>query len=153
MLDLWRFPSLFGVLMRRNLVQSVAVFLLALHGLIAVAGSAGLHVLTGCTHGHDAESCSHEHETAFLSHCGGAHEAKHHAGSSAHGDSCLGDSHSCPICHWWYTSGQQIVVISNEVCVDLQPLTGVVGDFGILLPRPDHRESFPRGPPPVLSVA
>jgi hypothetical protein len=139
--------------MRRHLVQPVAALLLALHGLIAVSGNAGLHAISGCVHGDDAEFCSDNHESPWLGHYCCSPEAQYCFERSDEAGSCLADSHDCPICHWWYSCGQLILVTGSAMYVDLQLLTGVVGEIGILLPRPDHREGFPRGPPPVLCLA
>ena len=138
--------------MRRKSVRPVAVLLLALHGLIAVSGNAGLHEISGCAH-HDMAFCSDEHAILGCGdHCD--QPATDHATTSfVRASSCLTDSHSCPICQWWSSCGRLILVTGGVVCVGLQPQTGIVGEIGILLPRPDHRESFPRGPPPVLLLA
>ena len=52
--------------MKRNFVQRVAVLLLALHGVIAISGNAGLHKIFGCAHYHDVASCPDDHA---ISHC------------------------------------------------------------------------------------
>jgi len=138
--------------MRRNLVQPAAVLLLALHGLIAVAGNAGLHVVFGCTHGHDADFCSEAHKASCGCECGDCCGSEHPVRPALRAAPCLNDSHGCPICHWWYTNGQQIVASGNAVHFNLQPLIGVVGDFGVLLQGFDLRECFPRGPPAALAA-
>ena len=111
--------------MRRNLVQSVAVLLLAMHGLISVAGNAGLHTISGCVHGYDTELYSDRDESPCLDRHACSHEAQRSLGSSIQAGSCLAESHDCPICHWWYSGGRLIVVAGSVVCVDLQPLTGM----------------------------
>lgn len=149
----WRIPSRLVLVMRRSSVQPVAVLVLALHGLIAISGNAGLHAITGCHHDDDAACCSDEHAIAGCSHHCCQHETGQATGSFVRGDSCLTDSHDCPICQWWYSHGQSTVLACEVMCIGTQPLTGVIGDIGVLLPRPDHQEGFPRGPPSVLLLA
>jgi hypothetical protein len=138
--------------MKRSAVQPVAVLLLALHGVIAVSGNAGLHAISGCVH-HDAACCSDNHAITCCDHRSCHHETHHVAGSFVRASSCLADSHGCPICQWWYSHGQSAVATCEAMCIGTQPLTGTVGDTDVLLPRPDHNESFPRGPPSVLRLA
>ena len=152
-LDLWRFPFASEISMTRNFIQPVAVLLLALHGVIAISGSAGLHAISGCYHCHDDISCSHDHAIADCDRHSCPHETDHATSSFVRNAFCLTDSHGCPICQWWYSNGQSVVTTCDVICIGTQPLTGAVGDIDILLPRPDHRESFPRGPPSVLPLA
>jgi len=138
--------------MRRKQIKLVAAMLLALHGLIAVAGNSGLHVITGCSH-HDAAPCSHDHDVACIDGGCDRHESEHKSIRVAHIASDACDGHNCPICQWWLANGRFLTGTACVVCLDQTSLTGIIGDCGLLSPTSELRECFPRGPPTISFVA
>jgi hypothetical protein len=139
--------------MRRRQIKSVAAMFLALHGLMAVAGNSGLHVITGCSHQEDAVPCSHSHGVACIGGGRDCHESDHCSASAAHSASGTCDGHDCPICQWWLANGRFIAETGPVECVEQVLIAGPIGDSRILLPSSDLRECFPRGPPAISIIA
>ena len=153
MLDLWRFSSRAEIFMKRNFVQLVTVLLLAMHGVIAFSGSAGLHKICGCTHHHGIAFCSDDDSISHYCHHACHYNTNRVGSSFVQATSCRVDPHNCPICQWWYSYGHSVIVVCDFMCSGKPSLTGMVGEAGVFLSRPDYSESYPRGPPLVLCFA
>lgn len=128
-------------------IRIVACLLLAVHGLMAVAGNSGLHMVTGCSHEHDVTSECCGCAAASEGEVYGSHGNEHHDAIAIQAKDGLCGEHDCPICQWWLANGRHVVAVALVFSCDLQPLAELSVVCDCLLPSSDLHEHFARGPP------